>query len=45
MIVFDWDEDKNEVNRAKHGIDFETAIAAFDDPYRLILFDTEHSGQ
>lgn len=24
-MVFEWDQDKNESNRKKHGIDFETA--------------------
>ena len=31
-----WDPNKNAANRRKHGgIDFETAIRAFDDPFRL----------
>jgi uncharacterized protein len=29
---FEWDENKNRANRAKHGISFETAILAFSDP-------------
>lgn len=24
-MIFEWDQDKNESNRKKHGIDFETA--------------------
>jgi len=28
---FEWDEGKNRVNRAKHGIDFNFASLAFDD--------------
>jgi uncharacterized DUF497 family protein len=27
-----WDENKNEVNKTKHGISFETAQFVFDDP-------------
>ena len=27
-----WDEDKNQENIRKHGVSFETAIHAFDDP-------------
>jgi uncharacterized protein (DUF4415 family) len=29
---FEWDEAKNEINRTKHGIEFETAQLVFDDP-------------
>jgi len=28
----EWDRAKNEINRKKHGVDFETAQLAFDDP-------------
>ena len=28
----EWDEAKNEINRRKHGIGFETAQLVFDDP-------------
>jgi uncharacterized DUF497 family protein len=40
-LRFEWDEDKNKANRKKHGIWFETAKNAFDDPYgRLLVEDT-----
>jgi uncharacterized protein len=29
----EWDRTKNETNKAKHGIDFETAQQVFDDPF------------
>jgi uncharacterized protein len=29
---FEWDEDKNEANLAKHGIDFDEAIGVFYEP-------------
>jgi uncharacterized DUF497 family protein len=29
---FEWDENKNRQNLAKHGVRFETATLAFDDP-------------
>jgi hypothetical protein len=32
---FDWDEPKNELNRAKHGIDFDEAIEVFYGPIVL----------
>lgn len=34
-MKFEWDENKNTLNKSKHGIDFLTATAVFDDPYRL----------
>ena len=27
-----WDENKNHINKRKHGLSFETAILIFDDP-------------
>ena len=33
----EWDRAKNETNRTKHGIDFETAQLVFDDP-RCVTF-------
>lgn len=38
---FDWNEAKARSNKAKHGIDFETAEDLFTDP--LILEDHAHS--
>ncbi len=32
MIRFEWNEEKNQINQTKHGIDFETAKLVFDDP-------------
>lgn len=40
---FDWDAQRNPDNRAKHGVDFETAQYAFLDPHRLIVHDAKHS--
>lgn len=34
-MEFGWDPAKNAFNEEKHGIAFEDAVAAFDDPYRL----------
>ncbi len=31
----EWDENKNRVNRAKHGVSFELAQAVFGDPLAL----------
>jgi uncharacterized protein len=44
MLSFDWDETKNKQNRRKHGIWFEEAKTAFDDPNGRLFDDQEHSG-
>ncbi|HEY1679622.1 MAG TPA: BrnT family toxin [Candidatus Sulfotelmatobacter sp.] len=36
---FEWDEEKNRRNLAKHGIRFETAALAFEDPHALTQRD------
>ncbi len=41
--AFDWDEDKNSRNIAKHGVPFALAQYAFADPGRVIAEDTSHS--
>ena len=33
MIEFEWDEEKNRRNRAKHGVSFERARAVFGDTF------------
>ncbi len=45
MENFEWDDDKAELNAIKHGISFESAACAFDDPYYCILEDRKHSDQ
>ena len=42
-IQFEWDEEKNRINKEKHGIDFQTAIHVFDDENRIEIYDVEHS--
>jgi uncharacterized DUF497 family protein len=32
---FEWDERKNRRNLLKHGVKFETAVLAFDDPHAI----------
>lgn len=36
---FEWDEEKNRSNRAKHKVSFERAKRVFDDPHHLSLRD------
>jgi uncharacterized protein len=42
-VRFDWDARKAAANRAKHDIDFDEAITAFDDPFALVAPDPRHS--
>lgn len=40
---FEWDPAKARSNRHKHGISFEEAITAFDDPDFFVAPDSRHS--
>lgn len=40
---FEWDENKNQENVKKHGIDFKIAQYAFIDTKRIIAEDVSHS--
>lgn len=42
-IIFEWDENKNQLNQEKHGVSFYDAQYAFTDPNRVIAEDIEHS--
>ena len=42
-IEFEWDDDKDEANRRKHGVSFEKAKQVFDDPQAIPFADTERS--
>ena len=42
-MIFEWDEDKNAINKQKHKISFETALHAFDDLDYIEIYDFEHS--
>ena len=42
-MKFEWDDKKAERNTLKHGISFEMAAFAFDDPYALMMEDEKHS--
>jgi hypothetical protein len=43
VLSFEWDEQKNRRNRAKHGIWFEEARTVFDDLHALLFDDPDHS--
>ena len=42
-MKFEWDENKNIINKEKHKISFETAAYVFEDPYYIEMYDFEHS--
>ena len=43
MLSFEWDENKNEINKKKHGISFETAREVFYDDNAILFDDPDHS--
>ncbi len=42
-LRFEWDEHKNKINQAKHGISFLEAKNVFYDEEALLIDDPEHS--
>src|SRR5690606_13346030 len=44
-VRFEWDENKNRSNQAKHGLAFELARAAFADPYAIFNQDRHIAGE
>ncbi|OGT39040.1 MAG: hypothetical protein A3E81_05885 [Gammaproteobacteria bacterium RIFCSPHIGHO2_12_FULL_36_30] len=42
-MLFEWDEHKNRINQAKHGIDFELASLVFLDPDLLSELDHRYT--
>jgi uncharacterized DUF497 family protein len=43
MLDFEWDGEKAESNRKKHGVSFEEAMTVFGDPLGRLVDDPEHS--
>lgn len=43
IISFEWDKQKNSLNKRKHGISFEEAQTVFVDENALRLHDPDHS--
>ena len=41
--LFEWDDNKDAENQAKHQVSFQAAQAAFADPHRVIAKDLAHS--
>lgn len=45
MTVYEWDEAKAERNKRVHGITFEQAVAALEDPFMIYLADRIVDGE
>lgn len=43
MLQFEWDENKNIINKIKHHISFEEAETVFYDDLALMIDDPDHS--
>ena len=41
--MFTWTEEKNLLNKKKHGLYLSEVVEVFDDPHLLEFFDTAHS--
>ncbi|MBQ7199583.1 MAG: BrnT family toxin [Selenomonadaceae bacterium] len=41
--IVEWDDEKNKINKKKHGISFEDAALVFLDEYRFDDYDELHS--
>ena len=41
--IFEWDEEKNKINRQKHGVSFNVAAKVFEDENRIDRPDYNHS--
>lgn len=41
--MFEWDENKNRINKTKHGISFEEARSVFYDKNAIVFDDPDHS--
>ena len=44
-VRFEWDENKNRTNIAKHGIEFADVVPVFDDPLSLTVPDHVAEGE
>ena len=42
-MKFEWDDDKEATNLAKHGVSFEEAQTVFGDPLFMEFYDPNHS--
>jgi hypothetical protein len=41
--TFEWDPEKDDANRQRHGVSFDEASTVFGDPLSLLMPDLDHS--
>lgn len=44
-MIFEWDDEKYQINLRKHNIDFNDAAKVFGDENRIEWFDAKHSDE
>ena len=44
MMIFEWYSEKEHQNVEKHGLNLDTVKEVFDDPFRIVQYDKDHSG-
>lgn len=44
-MIFEWDENKNLINKAKHGVSFDAAKMIFFDPHCIFRLDRIEDGE
>jgi len=44
-MIFAWDENKNRINRRKHGVSFEAAVRVFEEPTAVSYVERVVDGQ
>lgn len=44
-MIFEWDQNKNSTNKAKHKVSFEIASLVFFDEFHRTLFDRTENGE
>jgi len=42
-VIVEWDDKKALSNKRKHGVSFEEAVAALEDPLSITFHDPDHS--
>ena len=42
-IRFEWEENKNKINKKNHGLSFEEAVEVFGDENAILFDDPDHS--
>ena len=42
-MIFEWDDEKAELNESKHGVRFDEAVTVFEDLFFVDFYDPKHS--